>query len=130
MNKNIRVALLGLGEVGQEFAEHFLEIIQERQRPVEIVAVSDADTQSPIALGFAHSGVPVLEDPLAVIAMGDQVDVIFDLTGDLDKRQQLRQALADSGNRHTVLAPEVMARLVSLFFDGEGGYTLAAAGGY
>lgn len=130
MDKNIKVALLGLGEVGQEFAEHFLEIIQERHQPVEIVAVADADTESPIMLGFAHSGVAVLKDSLDVIALGDQVDVIFDLTGDADNRQKLRQALADSGNRHTVLAPEVMARLVSLFFDADSGYTLSAAGGY
>lgn len=128
MSKTIKVALLGLGEVGQEFAEHFLEIIQERQRPVEIVAVSDPDTESPIALGFAHSGVPVLTDPLAVIAMGEQVDVIFDLTGNLEQRQALRTALAESGNRHTVLAPQVMARLLSLFFDTD--YALAEASGY
>jgi homoserine dehydrogenase len=130
MENTIKVALLGLGEIGQEFAEHFLEIIQERRQPVEIVAVSDTDTGSPIALGFAHSGVPVLQDPLEIIAMGESVDVIFDLTGDPEKRQQLRQALADAGNRHTVLVPEVMARLVSLFFDTDSGYTLAAAGGY
>ena len=59
MQKTIKVALLGLGKIGQEFAENFLEMIQERKRPVEIVAVSDLDTESPVALGFAHSGVPV-----------------------------------------------------------------------
>lgn len=128
MQKTIKVALLGLGKIGQEFAENFLEMIQERQRPVEIVAVSDMDTESPVALGFAHSGVPVFADPLAVIAMGEQVDVIFDLTGDAELRQRLRQALAEAGNSHTVLAPQVMARLLSLFFDTD--YTLAEAAGY
>lgn len=130
MEQNIKVALIGLSENGEEFAEHFLEIIQERHRPVEIVAVSDPDTESPVALGFAHSNVPVHADPLQVIAMGDTVDVIFDLTDDEGQRAKLRQALADSGNRHTVLAPQVMARLVSLFFDDSAGYTLSAFGGY
>lgn len=128
MSKKIKIALLGLGEIGQEFAEHFLEITQEQHKPVEIVAVSDPDTESPVALGFAHSGVPVLADPLEVVAMGDQVDVIFDLTGDDALRQRLRDALAASGNRHTVLAPQVMARLLSLFFDTE--YVLPQAAGY
>ncbi len=130
MGQNIKVALIGLSEKGEAFAEHFLEIIQERHRPVEIVAVSDPDTASPVALGFAHSKVPVFGDPLEVVALGDAVDVIFDLTDDETQRASLRQALAASGNRHTVLAPQVMARLVSLFFDDSSGYTLSAFGGY
>lgn len=130
METTIKVALLGLGEIGQEFAEHFLEMIQEWHKPIQIVAVADPVTDSPIALGFAHSGVAVFADALDVVEMGTSVDVIFDLTGDDSLRQKLREALAESGNHHTVLVPQVMARLVSLFFDDSAGYTLSASGGY
>lgn len=129
MSHKIKVALLGLGNVGENFAEHFLEQIQEGQRPIEIVAVAHHHTGSPVALGFEQNGVPVYKDATEVIKMGESVDIIFDLTGNAEVRQSLRKGMMDSGNKHTVIAPEVFARLLWMFFgedvsfDGEaGGY--------
>lgn len=117
MQGNIRVALLGLGEVGQTFAEHFLEKIQEHGAPVKIVAVADHNTESPVALGFSQNGVPVFKDALEVTRLGDQVDIIFDLTGSAKTRQELRLRLLETKNRHTVIATEVVANLLWCFFD-------------
>ncbi len=119
MSNKIRVALLGLGSVGEKFAEHFLEQIQEARRPIEIVAVAHHHTDSPVVLGFSQSGVPVYEDATEVIKMGDRVDIIFDLTGNTEVRQKLRKGMMDSGNKHTVIAPEVFASLLWMFFDDE-----------
>lgn len=130
MSVNIKVALLGLGNVGQEFAEHFLEIIQEGKKPVEIVAVADRHLDSPVALGFKQSGVQVFENALDVVKLGEQVDIIFDLTGNADTRRALRQELMASNNRHTVIAPEVVARLMWMFFGEEGDLGVGKPGGY
>lgn len=116
MSEKINIALLGLGAVGQDFAEHFLEIIQEGGKPVEIVAVASRHIDSPIALGFQQNGVAVFADALEVVKMGDAVDIIFDLTGKTETRQALRKALQESNNQHTVIAPEVMAKLLWMFF--------------
>lgn len=116
MGEKINIALLGLGAVGQDFAEHFLEIIQEGGKPVEIVAVASRHIDSPIALGFQQNGVAVFADALEVVKMGDAVDIIFDLTGKTETRQALRKALQESNNQHTVIAPEVMAKLLWMFF--------------
>ncbi len=129
MSNKIRVALLGLGNVGENFAEHFLEQIQEGHRPIEIVAVAHHHTDSPVALGFAQSGVPVYEDATEVINMGENVDIIFDLTGNDEVRQNLRKGMMDSGNKHTVIAPEVFANLLWMFF-GEEVVLMRQAGGY
>jgi predicted dehydrogenase len=117
MPNKIRVALLGLGEIGQTFAEHFLEKIQQYGAPVQIVAVADRHTDSPVALGFAHSGVPVFQDALEVTKLGDQVDIIFDLTNNNRLRQELRLKLLETKNRHTLIATEVVAKLLWCFFD-------------
>ena len=130
MADKIRIALLGLGHVGQDFAEHFLEIIQEGGKPVEIVAVAHRHLDSPVALGFSQSGVPVFENALDVVGMGENVDVIFDLTGDADLRQKLRQGMMDSNNRHTVIAPEIFAQLLYMFFDDDYVLKRSAGGGY
>lgn len=117
MTYTIRIALLGLGEVGQAFAEEFLAKIQEHDAPVRIVAVSNDDPESPVALGFAHSEVPVFRDPLEVITLADKIDIIFDMTGSSRVRQELRLKLLEVKNKHTVIATEVMARLLWCFFD-------------
>ena len=119
MSHVVKVALLGLGEVGEKFAEHFLEKIQEEHVNVEIVAVAHRDLESPVALGFIHSKVPVFQNALEVVSLGAKVDIIFDLTGDPELRRQLRTALQEAHNHHTVIAPEVVAHLLWNFF-GEG----------
>jgi len=130
MSEKIKIALLGLGSVGQEFAEHFLEIIQEGGKPVEIVAVAHRHLDSPVALGFQQSGVPVYENAVDVVKLGENVDIIFDLTGDAATRQALRKALMESNNRHTVIAPEVVARLMWMFFGESESLGGGRAGGY
>lgn len=129
MSKVVRVALLGLGEVGEIFAENFLEKIQEEHVNVEIVAVAHRNLESPVALGFSQNGVPVFRDALDVVSMGARVDIIFDLTGDADLRANLRVALQTTNNRHTVIAPEVVAHLLWNFF-GEGELPSSGQTGY
>lgn len=129
MSKVVRVALLGLGEVGEIFAENFLEKIQEEHVNVEIVAVAHRNLESPVALGFSQNGVPVFRNALDVVSMGARVDIIFDLTGDADLRAKLRVALQTTNNRHTVIAPEVVAHLLWNFF-GEGELPSSGQTGY
>ncbi len=132
MSEKIKVALLGLGEIGQEFAENFLNIIQEAGKPIEIAAVAHDDLDSPVVLGFQHSKVPVFKDATDVIDMGENIDIIFDLTGNTETRQLLRQGLMKSNNKHTVIAPEIVAKLLWMFFDAEAdaGLSGGKGGGY
>lgn len=130
MAEKINIALLGLGSVGQDFAEHFLEIIQEGGKAVEIVAVAHRHLDSPVALGFQQSGVKVFENAVDVVGMGDAIDIIFDLTGDDATRLALRKALQESNNRHTVIAPEMMAKLLQMFFEDEADLSEGKGGGY
>lgn len=129
MSHVVKVALLGLGEVGETFAEHFLEKIQEDGVHVEIVAVAHRNVESAVALGFNHSKVPVFENAMDVVTMGAKVDIIFDLTGDPELRKKLRVALQESHNKHTVIAPEIVAQLLWNFF-GEGELPSSGETGY
>lgn len=130
MGDKINVALLGLGSVGQDFAEHFLEIIQEGGKAVDIVAVAHRHLDSPVALGFQQSGIKVFENAVDVVSMGDAIDIIFDLTGSDATRLALRKALQESNNSHTVIAPEMMAKLLWMFFDEAADLSEGKGGGY
>ncbi len=116
MSRKITIALIGLGRVGEIFAENLLESIQTRHIAAEIVAIAAHNLNSPVALGFAHSNVPVYEDGLKIVELGDKVDIIFDLTGNADFRQRLREHLRDSQNHHTIIASESIAQLLWAFF--------------
>lgn len=130
MANKIKVAILGLGSVGEVFSENFLEKIQEQNANVEIVAVATRHLDSPVALGFAHSHVPVFEDALKVIDLGENIDIIFDLTGNANLRQELRNKLQSTNNRHTVIAPEVFARLLWNFFGEDSALPESGMTGY
>ena len=130
MSDKIKIALLGLGEVGQDFAEAFLEMIQEAGKPIEIAAIAHRHLDSAVALGFQQSGVPAFEDASGIIEMGEKIDIIFDLTGDAETRLALRKGLQDSNNRHTVIAPEMIAKLLWMFFDDGAGIQNIGSGGY
>ena len=77
-----------------------------------------------------QNGVKVFENAIDVVTLGDAVDIIFDLTGDSATRSALRKGLQESNNHHTVIAPEVMAKLLSMFFDGESALDEGKGGGY
>lgn len=132
MSDKIKVAILGLGNVGQEFAEQLLERIQEGGMPIDIVGVAHRHMDSPEVLGFQQSGVPVFADALQITELGESVDIIFDLTGNAETRTALRERLQESGNRHSVIAPETFAKLLWCFFgtDSDNTVLAAASGGY
>ena len=79
MAENIRVAFMGLGEVGKTFVSYFLEKIQADKKPIDIVAIADHHLDSPIAMGFAQNNVPVFKNGLELADMENKIDVIFDL---------------------------------------------------
>ena len=112
MKKPIRIALVGLTETGQTFARHLLEKEQKHNLPIKIVAVAHAHPDSAAALGFSQSGVPVFADARELSTLGENLDIIIDLSGDQAMRQQLRLALLQRQNMHTVIVSETIARLL------------------
>ncbi|MFZ3071713.1 MAG: Gfo/Idh/MocA family oxidoreductase [Thermodesulfobacteriota bacterium] len=107
--KKVSVAIVGLGRVGSMF----LTKLAEREGDgVSIVAAAEKDAKS-AGVGVAKSkGIKVFSDTKDVVSMGEDVDIIFDLTGNPEARKNLRGELARSGNQHTVIAPEVVAFLL------------------
>lgn len=117
MGNIIRVAIVGLGETGEVFAEHLLEKIQIDHRPVQIVTVADPDLGTPVALGFQQSGVPVYDNFLGIMKHHAEIDIIFNLSGDPAISQRLRLELLHVKNQRTMIASEEMAQLLWCFFD-------------
>ena len=106
MNKQ-NVAIIGLGRVGSAFLDAILSLAE---RGINLAyAVEKADT-SGRARAIA-SGIKIVTID-EMIALGDEVDVIFDLSGNHDVRKELRKKLVATKNTHTVIASETVARVV------------------
>lgn len=107
--KEVKVAIVGLGQVGSMF----LSKLSEREgKGVKIVAAAEISSDSPGVGAAKELGITVHSDSKEIVAMGESIDIIFDLTGNTDAKRSLRSELARSGNQHTVLAPEVVAFLM------------------
>lgn len=101
------IAIVGLGRVGSVFLE---ELLRQENRQIEIVAVAESGETPGKAVAKSHS-IAVMEID-ALIAKGEGIDILFDLTGSTTVRKELRDKLMATNNRHTVIATEAVARFV------------------
>jgi predicted dinucleotide-utilizing enzyme len=101
------IAIVGLGKVGSAFLE---ELLGQSNPRVEIVAVVESGDTTGRALAKARGIKNLSIDEL--IKMGDDLDILFDLTDVTAVRQELRDKLRAAGNRHTIIATENIARMI------------------
>ena len=101
------VAIIGLGRVGTAFLDEMLCLAEKKIKVA--YAVEKNETAGKAQASAAGVKIVTLDE---LVGLGDKVDVIFDLTGNEDARKALREKLASANNRHTVIAPETIARMM------------------
>ena len=101
------IAIVGLGKMGSAF---LAELLGQPNEAVEIVAVVERSETAGLALARSRGIRNITIDQL--IAMGDDLDILFDLTGEETVRQELREKLRAAENHHTIVATENIARMV------------------
>jgi predicted dinucleotide-utilizing enzyme len=101
------ITIVGLGKVGSAFLE---ELLGQSNQRIEIVAVVKSGETTGRALAKARGIENLSIDKL--IGIGDELDILFDLTDVTAVRQELREKLRASGNRHMVIATENIARMI------------------
>jgi predicted homoserine dehydrogenase-like protein len=112
--EKIRIVLIGAGETGTPLLRQLLAASF-----VEILGVADLNDDLPgIKLAKEH-GVHVTNDFMTLVSRGDEVDLVIDVTGVAKVRDQLRQYMQDSGNRHTIIMHELIAVLLMSLSQGQ-----------
>lgn len=85
---------------------------------VQVVGVADLDLSQPgISLARGH-GVMVTSDFMDLARLGENVDILIDVTGVPVVRESLRQYMQESGNDHTLIMHERIAILLMSLFAG------------
>ena len=105
--QRIRVAIVGGGRTGSPLLSDFLS------RPfVEVVAVVDKDPDSPGARKAAAFGVYCTSSVADLVERSDDIDMIIEVSGDPDVKSVLKEAFLESGNHHTIIVHDLVARLI------------------
>jgi acetaldehyde dehydrogenase (acetylating) len=100
------IAIVGLGKGGTTF----LSAILSKSKSVHLACVVETmDTPGKTQAAAAGVKVATMDE---LIAMGQDVDVIFDLTGNPSVVKELRHKISSSFNGHTVVASDIIGQLV------------------
>ena len=101
------IAIIGLGRIGAVF----LETMLKKKQNINLVCVAEVgNTPGKASAEAAGLKISTLEE---IVAMGDGVDIIFELTGVPAVRRELRTKMLETNNLHTVIASETVARLIA-----------------
>lgn len=100
------IAIIGLGKIGSAF----LDAILSKKQNVSLVCVAEPmDTPGKTQAIAAGIKVATLDE---IVAMGKEIDVIFDLSGNSSMFKELRHKLMASYNDHTIIASDTIAQLI------------------
>ena len=108
------VAVIGAGETGTPLLQQLLDASF-----VEVMGVADLDPEAPgMRLARKH-GVTTTTDFMDLARLGEQLDVLIDVTGVAKVRETLRQHMQDSGNHRTIIMHEMIVQLMLTLSKGE-----------
>jgi predicted homoserine dehydrogenase-like protein len=79
---------------------------------IDIIAVCDVDTESRGATLARDNGVFVTGDVQELASMGEDIDVIIEVSGDPDVKPRLKNEFIRSGNRSTIIMHDLVARMM------------------
>ena len=102
-----RIAIIGLGRIGSAFLS---QMLQKRSQGIELVCAAEA-AATPGRQQAAQAGI-ALKTLDEIVALGNKIDVVFELTGLPEVRRELRDKLVASKNAHTVIASESIVRVI------------------
>jgi predicted dinucleotide-utilizing enzyme len=101
------IAIIGLGRIGSAFLS---EMLRKKGGGINLAyAAEQMDTQGKAKAIAAGIKIVNLDE---IVALGDRIDVIFELTGLPSVRKELREKLTAANNRHTVIASETIVRVI------------------
>ena len=107
-DEKVRVAIVGGGRTGAPLIEAFLGTPY-----VDLVGVADTNPDCAGAALARENGIFFTTDAMLFASKGDEIDLLFEVSGDLSVKRRLKDAFIQEGNRHTIIVHDLVARLVT-----------------
>lgn len=109
------IAIIGSGSTGEMFLTKMLQL---KPRGVNVVGVYNREGLELNSIA-EETGIKRLSLQ-EMVDLGEELDIIFDLSGKPEIRSELRKTLFSSNNLHTVIAPESVAQVIWTLMDEQG----------
>jgi len=105
--QKIRIGVIGAGETGTPLLTQLLDASF-----IDVVGVADLNNDMPGMRVAQARGVKTTNDFMDIARLGNDLDILIDVTGVPAVREKLRSFFQESGNHHTILMHEMIAILM------------------
>ncbi len=105
--ETIKIGIVGAGRTGTPLIEQFL-----KHKYLTVKCIVDMNFSAPGMKLAKKKGILASNDVSDLVKMGENIDLIFDVSGDPNLRRQLIDAYQRSSNKHTLIIHETIARLI------------------
>ncbi|HKM16479.1 MAG TPA: hypothetical protein VJY63_11255 [Marinospirillum sp.] len=107
MSQILSIALIGAGRTGTPLLQDLLKYDY-----INILGVADVDAQSPGMQLAAEQKIPCFTDPMALVKAAEQVDILVEVSGDLQLKERIKSHYEETNNRKTLIMHDLIARLL------------------
>lgn len=107
MSQILSIALIGAGRTGTPLLQDLLKYDY-----INILGVADVDSQSPGMQLAAEQNIPCFTDPMALVKAAEQVDILVEVSGDLQLKERIKSYYEETNNRKTLIMHDLIARLL------------------
>lgn len=106
MANTVKVALFGAGRTGTPLLKQLM-----KYRYVKVVGVADRKEKASGAKLAAKKNIYTTTDPMKLLKRIKNVDILIDVTGDVRLKKGIKDFLAKSRNKRTIIMHDLIARL-------------------
>lgn len=103
----VKVGVIGAGRTG-------LPLLKElfNHKYIKVVGVADLKDDAPGIELAKKKKVFTTKDYMELVAKGEQIDIIIDVTGDQNVTTNIKMFFIKNRNNNTIIIPELIARLM------------------
>ncbi|PLY05574.1 MAG: hypothetical protein C0624_04805 [Desulfuromonas sp.] len=106
MKNSVSIGLIGAGRTGTPLLQELLNYPY-----ITFAGVADLNDSAEGMVLAREKGIATFTDPMALVALGDEIDILVEVSGDGSLKKKIKDAFGDSGNRHTLIMHDLIARL-------------------
>lgn len=106
MADKVRIGLIGAGRTGTPLLKEFL-----KYRYVEVIGVADISEKAPGVRLAAAKGIFTTTKPMDLVKKSVDIDILIEVSGDLKLKKRIKEYLAKSRNKKTIIMHDLIARL-------------------
>ncbi|MDH5718410.1 MAG: Gfo/Idh/MocA family oxidoreductase [Spirochaetia bacterium] len=110
----MNIAVIGLGKIGTSFLRN---MIMQKDKGVNVLAVSE-EAETPGREAAQKENIPVMSIH-EIGNLADKIDIIFDLSGNIETRKILNSFHESQSNKHTVIVRENVVFLFWAIIEGK-----------